>query len=201
MLWIYDEAIAKDLSSAIDTDGGANSCVKVIEPDAIMGLIAQMQEDKIQFPLVCLTRDSDYNIDTNRTNFTAMKKGVPIGYDSEHNTLYLEKIIPVNLSYTINILTTNTIDADEMLKEILFRYTSMYFVTVDIPYEIDNRSIRIGIQVEPDSIKKTSANLEYITNGALYQTSMQIQCQGAVLISYTPKHMERLYIDDNITIK
>lgn len=201
MLWIYDDAIAKDLSSAIDEEGGANSCVKVIEPDEILGLVAQMQEDRIAFPLLCLTRDPDYSIDTNRTNFTAMKKGVPIGYDSDHNTLYLEKVIPVNLSYTLNILTTNTADADEMLKEILFRYTSMYFVTVDVPYEIDQRSIRIGIEIEPGSIKKTSASLEYIKSGALYQTSLQLQCQGAVLLSYTPKHMGRIIVDKTITVK
>ena len=49
MLHLYDDAIANDLSRCINPDR-ANNIVKLSDEEALMGLVAQMQNDKIQFP-------------------------------------------------------------------------------------------------------------------------------------------------------
>lgn len=198
MLWIYDEAISKDLSDAISADH--NNIVKVADADIITDIMAQLQDDKITFPFVCLTRNEEYNIDTSRSNFVATKKGVPAGFDPKTNNIYVEKSIPIDLSYTLTILTTNTVDADEYLREIMFRYSSTYFVTAKVPYDIEGRYIRIGLTIDPTSIRKKSANLEYYQSGALYQTTLVLKCEGAVLLHYTPRHILNVKIEDGYEI-
>ena len=199
MLYLYDQAISDDLARCIDPTSGAESCVKVIGAEGVLPLIAQIQEDKIKFPLLCLFRN-DAPIDTRRTNFTAMKKGVSTVVDPATHMIYYEKVIPVNLSYELTILATNTVDMDEIVKELLFHYTSTYFVTIKhLPYESD-RSLRFGVRVLEDSIKKSSGSLEYIQGGALYQTQITLECDGAVLLHYTPKHLERSSIS-NVTVE
>lgn len=190
MLYLYDDALAKDLSDCIDPSSGMSSQVKVIGPEGVLPIIAQIQEDKISFPLLCLFRN-DTSIDTRRTNFTAMKVGVATVVDPETHMIYSEKVMPINLSYELTVLATNTADMDELIKELLFHYSSTYFVTIkSLPYE-SNRSLRFGVVVDPESIKKTSGTLEYVQGGALYQTQMTLNCEGAVYLSYTPKHLMR----------
>lgn len=199
MLWCYDKAIADDLSSAINVESGAESSVKVIGPEGIIPLIAQIKEDKISFPLVCLTRHPDTPIDTQRANFTAMHKGVPMVFEDKENNIYFEKCVPIKLSYTLSVLTTNTADMDEILRELMFRYIDTYFLDIDVPYE-SKRRIRFGVKLDYDSIKKESASLEYIETGSLYQSSMDLICEGAVLLSYTPRKIMR-YEDTKVEAK
>lgn len=201
MLYLYDEALAADLSRCIDKEN-TNSQVKVIGSEGVLPIIAQIQEDKISFPLLCLFRHEDTPIDTRRTNFTAMKRGVATVVDPETHMIYMEKVMPINLSYDLTILATNTVDIDEIVKELIFHYSQVYFVTIkNLPYE-SNRSLRFGVRVVEDSIKRTSGAVEYVQGGTLYQTQMTLECDGAVLLSYTPKHLlryggEEVIVDDN----
>lgn len=191
MLYLYDNAIASDLQSAIDPGGKMNNNVKIMEPDSIMGLLAQIEEDKISFPLICLVRDSDVTIDSARANFTRLHHGHVEVIDPVTNNLYLEKATPVELKYAIHILATNTADVDELTRELLFRYASMYFLTIKKPYEAE-KSFRIGISIPPGTtITRESGASNYVKEGKLYESILPIVCEGAVLFNYTPKHMTR----------
>lgn len=201
MLWCYDEAITKDLSSCIDPDGRANSCVKMMGDEGMMGIFAQLQEDKISFPAIFLQRSSETPLDSRRFNFTMLHKGVPTTFDSETNNIYLEKAAPIELKYTLHVLTTNTADMDELIREILFRYSSMYYITMEVPYE-SKRKIRFGISINPDtSIQRKSGTTEYVENGRLYESIMELECQGAVLLNYTPRHLQGILNDPTIKMK
>ena len=192
MLHLYDDAIANDLSRCINPDR-ANNIVKLSDEEALMGLVAQMQNDKIQFPLVCLTRGENIEIDSSRTNFTAMKKGIPAVFDDEEHLVYYEKAMPIKLGYDITVLTTNTVDMDEILKELIFKYTETYFLTMELPYE-SKRKIRFGIQVDPTAIKRSSTAADYIKTGKLHQSILPLVVEGAVLLSYTPRRIMRTAI-------
>lgn len=189
MLHLYDDAIANDLSRCINPDK-ANNVVKLSDEEAVIGLLAQMQNDKIQFPLVCLTRSENIEIDSSRTNFTAMKKGVPVVFDDEEHMVYYEKSMPIKLGYDITVLATNTVDMDEILKELIFKYTETYFLTMELPYE-SRRNIRFGIQVDPTAIKRSSTAADYIKTGKLHQSILPLVVEGAVLLSYTPRRIMR----------
>lgn len=190
MLWAYDEAITKDLSNCIDPTGGANNTVKMMGDEGMMGIFAQLQNDAITFPAIFLNRQAETPLDSSRYNFTRMKKGVPAVYDPERNDIYMEKAVPIQLKYDLHVLTTNTTDMDEMMRELLFRYSSMYYLNMEVPYE-SKRQIRFGIAINPDtSIRRASGATEYIQTGRLYESIMELECQGAVLLNYTPRHMQ-----------
>ena len=192
MLWIYDEAIVNDLSSCIDPSGGMNNTVKMMGEEGVMGILAQLQEDKIKFPAVFIERNGETPLDSNRYNYSRMHKGVPAMIDPKSNNLYMEKSVPIQLRYNIHVLTTNTADMDELIKELIFRYSSMYYVTAEVPYE-SKRRIRFGLAINPDTnISRKSGTSEYVESGKLYESILELECQGAVMISYTPKHLQRM---------
>ena len=164
MLWLYDESIADDLRKSFNTSE-IHPYVKVIDPDVNLSIAAQLQDDNISFPLICVIRDSNYQIDTDLTNFTAMHKGVATVIDTETNNIYYEKSVPIKLGYSLNIIGTNTIDVDELVKELLFKYSDMYFLTIRLPYE-GERKLRFGIELDRQgSIEKQSGVVEMIAEG------------------------------------
>lgn len=191
ILYLYDNAIVDDLKKSFNPQNVPNPVVKVIPPEQVIGVAAQIQNDGISFPIVALTRDENTPIDKDRMNFTRAHKGVFSVLDKKTNQLYYEKALPIRLSYKLTILTTNTADMDELIKELLFKYTAMYYLTIQLPYECD-RKIRFGITIVSDEdIERSSGNLEYIETGKLYQSIIPLTCEGCVLVSYTSAHLKR----------
>lgn len=187
MLYNYDNALAKDLENSFNS----SICVKVVDAEKGIDLAAQAENDEISFPLVLLTRYPDAPIDKNRYNFTRAHKGVATVIDKEKNELYFEKAVPVELKYDLTILTTNTVDRDELVKELIFKYTSMYFVSMDLPYE-STRKIRFGVSVDVESeISNKSGVLDYLDSGTVYQSIIPLRCEGCVMLSYTPVKLKR----------
>lgn len=192
MLYLYDNAIVDDLIRSFNPDNIDNPVVKVISPEQIVGIAAQIQNDEIAFPIVAVSRPDAINIDNDSLNFTKMHKGIQSVIDSKTNELYYEKSIPIKITYDLTILTTNTVDRDELVRELLFKYTSMYFLTIKLPYEC-SRKIRFGVTLAPDSeIEYTSSSADYIEKGQLYQSIIHLKCDGCVLVSYTSAKLKRM---------
>ena len=190
MVYLYDKAICKDLEQSFNPENVENPVVKVIDPEGSIGLAAQIQNDEIKFPIVSVTRDDNFAIDTDRWNFTRAHKGVASVIDNKTNELYYEKVVPIKLSYNLSLLTTNTADMDELFREILMKYTSMYFLKIKLPYECE-RYVRFGVVVEQDNIEKSSGSFDYIEGGKLYETVIPLRCEGCVLVTYTPSKLKR----------
>lgn len=192
MLYLYDNEIVKDLQKSFNPDNVPDPVVKVISPEAAIGVTAQLLKDELKFPVVVLERDDNTPIDAERWNFARLHRGVACVFDKEKNNYYYEKILPIDLKYTLTILSTNVADRDELVKELLFKYTQMYFLTIKLPYESD-RKIRFGISINPDNeITQNSGVAEYLSSGQLYQTSIPLKCDGAVMAYYTPVQLKRL---------
>ena len=189
MVWLYDNEIVADLESCFKPPDGAEPVVRVLDPEHIVGLAAQKQNDEISLPLITVER-KDYSIDTDRTNFTRSHFGVATVIDNKTNEIYYERAIPIDLQYTLHILTSNQIDMDEIVKELLFKYTYQYFLTIKPPYESKNK-YRFGVRLDASAIEKQSGASEYIESGKLYHTSIPLICDGAVLLHYVPVHLKR----------
>lgn len=199
MLYKYDSAIVTDIKKSLNS-ANANPNVVIADADTFPGILAQIQNDEITYPLILLQRDEDMPIITELVNFTRSHRGVPAAFDTKTNNLYFEKALPVDIQYTLRIVSTNTADTDELARELFYKYLSMYFLTIQLPYESD-RKIRFGIQVDLEyGIKKESGNFEYIQNGALYQSTIHLKTNGCVSLSYTPRHLTRSILDDTINI-
>lgn len=191
MIYLYDEAIVNDLKKSFNPNAVENPVVSVVSPERVVDIAAQLQNDEISFPLVALTRNEDISIDTNLTNFTRMHKGVAAVVDPKTNNLYYEQAIPLKLNYALTVLTTNTADMDELVRELVFKYTRMYFLTITLPYE-GQRKVRFGITVDTDSdIERSSGVVEYLESGQLYQSIIHLHCEGCVYVKYTPVHLKR----------
>ena len=195
MLYLYDRALVDDLKSSLTEE--ANQNVVMTDAENYPGIIAQIQEDTITYPLILLHRDDDTPIKTELMNFTRYQFGVPAAFDKKTNTIYYERALPVDVNYTMRIISTNVADADELARELFYKYISMYYLTIRLPYESD-RKLRFGLEVDKDyGIKKESGSFDYLASGTLYQSTLRLNTQGCVMITNTPRHLKRTVIDTN----
>lgn len=195
MLYLFDQAIVDNLKASLTE--AANQNVFLTDAENYPGILAQIQDDTITYPLILLHRDDDTPIRTDLWNFTRYKIGVPCVFDNKTNNVYYEKALPVDLNYTLRILSTNVADRDELARELFYKYISMYYLTVRLPYESD-RKIRFGVQVDAEyGIKSESGSFDYLSTGALYQATMHLTTEGCVSLTYTPRHIQRNVIDTN----
>lgn len=192
MIYLYDRAICDDLIQSFNPDNVVNPVVTVVSKDQSIGVAAQQQDDKITFPMICVVRDDDTSIDNSRMNFSRAHRGVASVLDAETNELYYEKAVPIKLSYKLCIYTTNQADLDELIRELTFKYIDMYFLHIQLPYEADRR-VRFGVSIDPDAeISKASGSSDYLEGGTLYEADIQLRCDGAVMVTYTPAKLRRL---------
>ncbi len=194
MLYLYDNALVEDLDKSFNKNV-SQPVVRVISPEQIIGVVAQIKEDEITFPVVALERSDSIEVNTDLINFTRLHKGVPAVFDTVTNNIWNEKAIPINLNYVLTVLTTNQADMDEILRELIFKFSAMYFLSIRIPYE-GNRDISFGVVMDPSAgIQKKSGSSEYSESGQLYQSSISLRCEGCVLVHYTPVHLKRGVIE------
>lgn len=192
MIWLYDNAICEDLRDSFKTDVTDSPVVCVVPPEDVLSIAAQIQNDKIHFPVVAVERDHNTPVDTDLTNFTRMHTGVATVFDKEKNLYYQEKAVPVKLSYTLVVMSTNTADIDEILKELVFKYISQYFLNIKVPYE-SKRNIRFGIKLDTSQeIQWQTTTSNYLQEGKLHSASVHLLIDGAVLLSYTPVKLRRI---------
>lgn len=191
MIYLYDKALAKDLQDSFAPNPDGTPTVRVIDPEGVIDLAAQMGRDEIVYPVVALHRN-DPEVDQIRTNFVRQHSGVRTVMDPKTNIEYYEKSLPIQLSYDLTAITTNLVDQDEIIKEIMFKYLNMYFLTIDLPYEC-KRKIRFGVSIDPDvQIERTSSTYEYTSAGKLYESTVRLNIHGAVMVSYTPVKLKHI---------
>ena len=194
MIYLYDNALVEDLNKSFNSDV-SHPVVRVISPDQVLGVAAQAQDDQITFPIVALERPDSIEFNKDLSNFSWMHRGVAAVFDKDNNNYYHERSIPINLSYVLTVLTSNQADQDEIIRELIFKYTSMYFLSIRIPYE-SKREISFGVIIDQDTgIEKKSGLSEYTETGQLYQSSLLLRCEGCVLIHYTPVHLKRGFVE------
>lgn len=198
MLYLYDRAICTDLKKSINPDSINSPVVSVISNESIIGVAAQLQNDELHFPIICVQRDPDTPIDNSRTNFTRMHRGVASVLDSKTNDLYYEKAVPIKLSYTMCIYASSQEDIDEIVRELLFKYIDMYFLTIKLPYE-SNRRIRFGVSIDPDAeITRGSGTSEYLQGGTLYEADIHLRCDGCMMVTYVPSKLRRIEYETEV---
>lgn len=199
MLYLYDDALVDDIKKSINSDN-ANPNVVMSDPDTYQGILSQIQNDTITYPLILVKRDDDMQVITELNNFSRSHFGFPMAFDNKTNNLYFERSLPIDLQYTISIISTNVADTDELARELFYKYLSQYYLTIRLPYEAD-RKIRFGIEVELGyGIKRESGSFEYIKSGSLYQSTIHLKTNGCVYLSYTERHLKRQVYSNDVKI-
>ena len=185
----YDEAITQKIKGWL----ADSSKLRVLSPDESTRLIQMAAEDSndkpIKLPLITLSRNKDIEIGS------AIKQnksfdGLIIGKDEKTATTVHLNVIPVKTTYQLDIYTKKRIEADEYVRQYLFKLINNPQIIIEIPYNSNDFDCVLkhtaNIRVL-DTISDTSDISTHIFSGQFYKWTIQLELQDGFLFSIPQK--------------
>ncbi len=192
----YDDILAAKIKAWTPD----NKNLRVLKPEETkryFELNALDTNDKpLTLPCIALSRNNDIRLRLNIKN--------PRSYDglrinSKDSETKLFNIIPIEVSYQLDIYAKDFEEADEYLRNYLFKLINNPVLKINIPYHDANIEHIANIRVL-DTISDTSSISERLFPGQFTKWTIQLEIQDAFLFSIKYKRNWKLYIDENTYI-
>ena len=186
----YDEAITQKIKGWL----ADSSKLRVLSPDETTRLFQLQAEDSgdepLKLPLIAISRNKDIEIES------AIKQnksfdGLVIGRDTVKNTTVHMNVIPVKTTYQLDIYTKKRIEADEYVRQYLFKLINNPQIIIDIPY--NNSTVRHTANLRVlNTVSDTSDISNHIFPGQFYKWTIQLELHDGFLFSIPHKQNWRL---------
>ena len=186
----YDEAITQKIKGWL----ADSSKLRVLSPDESNRLIQLTAEDSgdkpLKLPLIAISRNRDIEIGS------AIKQnksfdGLIIGSDESTSATVHLNVIPIKTTYQIDIYTKKRIEADEYVRQYLFKLINNPQIIIEIPY--NNYIVRHTANLRVlNTISDTSDISTHVFAGQFYKWTIQLELQDGFLFSIPQKHGWRL---------
>ena len=186
----YDEAITQKIKGWL----ADNSQLKILSPDESARLIQLAAEESndqpLSLPLLAISRNKDIEL-TSAIKQNRSFDGLIIGRDAQSATTIHLNVIPIKTTYQLDIYTKKRIEADEYIRQYLFKLINNPQIIIDIPYNSANNNYVVqhtaNLRVL-DTISDTSDISTHIFPGQFYKWTIQLELQDGFLFSIPQKH-------------
>ena len=177
----YDDAVTAKIKGWL----ADNSTLRVLNPDEtkrVIELSAEDSEDKpLQLPLLTISRNKELEI-TNAIKQNKSFDGLIIQKDTANAVTVHMNVIPVKTLYQLDIYTKRQLDADEYVRQFLFKLINNPQIIVEIPY--NNYVIKHTANLRVlNSVSDTSDIPTHIFSGQFYRWTIQLELQDGFLFS------------------
>lgn len=181
----YDEAITQKIKSWL----ADSSKLRVLSPDESTRLIQLTAEDTndkpLKLPLISISRNKDIEIES------AIKQnksfdGLIIGKDTASATTIHLNVIPIKTTYQLDIYTKKRIEADEYVRQYLFKLINNPQIIIEIPY--NNYIVRHTANLRVlNTVSDTSDIPTHVFTGQFYKWTIQLELHDGFLFSIPQK--------------
>lgn len=177
----YDEAVTQKIRGWLADP----SKLRVLSPDENTRLIQMAAEDSndqpLKLPLIAISRNKDIEL------LSAIKQnksfdGLILGRNSQtYETLHFN-VIPIKTTYQIDIYTKTRLEADEYVRQYLFKLINNPRIVIEIVYNGYSVKHTANLRVL-DTISDTSDISTHIFPGQFYKWTIQLELQDGFLFS------------------
>jgi hypothetical protein len=181
----YDEAITQKIKNWL----ADSSKLRVLSPDDSNRLIQLMADDSkdrpMTLPVIAISRNKDIELES------AIKQnksfdGFIINKDEKAATTVHMNVIPIKTTYQLDIYTKKRIEADEYVRQYLFKLINNPQIIIEIPY--NNYIVRHTANLRVlNTISDTSDIPTHVFPGQFYKWTIQLELQDGFLFSIPQK--------------
>jgi hypothetical protein len=192
----YDEAITQKIKNWL----ADSSKLRVLSPDEssrLIQLAADDSKDKpLKLPLIAISRNKDIELESaikqNKSfdGFIIPDENGDLMRISENTATTVHmNVIPIKTTYQLDIYTKKRIEADEYVRQYLFKLINNPQIIIDIPYpHKDNCVLRHTANIRVlNTISDTSDIPTHIFAGQFYKWTIQLELQDGFLFSIPQK--------------
>jgi hypothetical protein len=183
----YDDAVTEKIKGWI----ADSSSLRVLSPDESNRLIQVQAEDSndkpLKLPLIAISRNKDIEIESTIKQNKSFD-GYILKKDStttDTTTVHLN-VIPIKTTYQLDIYTKKQIEADEYVRQYLFKLINNPQIIIEIPY--NNYIVRHTANLRVlNTVSDTSDISTHIFPGQFYKWTIQLELQDGFLFSIPQK--------------
>lgn len=180
---LYDKALAEKIQKWIPE----NSPLTLLSPNDSTNLFkieADRNNDKpLELPLIAVSRDSNIKILNTSKRYMTFN-GIKVA-TAEQKTMQLNAI-PIQLDYQIDIYTRYIEEADEYLREFIFKLINEPKLTIVLPYNNIQYEHDSNIRLY-DSVQDNSDIAEHLFHDQFVRYTIKINIDDAYLWSVPAK--------------
>lgn len=186
----YDEAITQKIKGWL----ADSSKLRVLSPDESTRLIQLQAEDSndkpLQLPLLAISRNKDIEIESAIKQNKSFDGLIVVKDEATATTVHLN-VIPIKTTYQLDIYTKKRIEADEYVRQYLFKLINNPQIIIEIPY--NNYIIKHTANLRVlNTVSDTSDIPNHLFGGQFYRWSIQLELQDGFLFSIPQKQNWRL---------
>ena len=177
----YDDAVTAKIKGWL----ADNSTLRVLNPDETNRVIELQAEDSgdkpLQLPLLTISRSKELEI-ANAIKQSKSFDGLVIQKDTTDAATVHMNVIPVKTLYQLDIYTKRQLEADEYVRQFLFKLINNPQIIVEIPY--NNYIVKHTANLRVlNSVSDTSDIPSHIFPGQFYRWTIQLELQDGFLFS------------------
>jgi hypothetical protein len=181
----YDEAVTQKIKGWL----ADNTKLRVLSPDEsnkLIQLMAEDSEDKpIKLPVIAISRNKDIEIESAIKQSKSFD-GLVIDHDAKTAATVHLNVIPIKTTYQLDIYTKRRIEADEYVRQYLFKLINNPQIIIEIPY--NNFIVRHTANLRVlNTVSDTSDIPTHIFSGQFYKWTIQLELQDGFLFSIPQK--------------
>jgi hypothetical protein len=177
----YDDAVTAKIKGWL----ADNSNLRVLNPDETKRVVELHAEDSgdkpLQLPLLAISRNKELEIiSTIKQNKSF--DGLIIQKDTTNAATVHMNVIPVKTLYQFDIYTKKQLEADEYVRQFLFKLINNPQIIVEIPY--NNYVVKHTANLRVlNSVSDTSDIPSHLFPGQFYRWTIQLELQDGFLFS------------------
>lgn len=184
---LYDEALVNKINKWVKDPN-----LTILKPDETTRLFqmrADQADDKpITLPLIALSRDKEIRI-LNTQKQSKTFSGFVI--QSNQKTTMTMNVIPIEISYQLDIYTRKMEEADEYIRNFVFNFINYPKLVVNLPYNNVNLTHESNIWLD-ESVVDNSDIQEHLFADQFYRFSLKLVVDDAYLFSLPLKETPRI---------
>jgi hypothetical protein len=181
----YDEAVTQKIKGWL----ADSSKLRVLSPDESTRLIQLHAEDTgdkpLELPLIAISRNKDLEIE-NAIKQNKSFDGLVISRDTTNKTTVHLNVIPVKTTYQVDIYTKKRIEADEYVRQYLFKLINNPQIIIEIPYNGYLVRHTANLRVL-NTVSDTSDISTHVFPGQFYKWTIQLELHDGFLFSIPQK--------------
>lgn len=169
-VYLYDEALVERLRQVT-----GDNRIHVISPDQVVTFLAQFDRDQVKLPAIVISRGS-VNLLDYRNQVVALK-GQTARRNSEDNLVVKAQLIPMRIEWNIDVFTVDRYSCDEIVRELVFYFTTSPRFEVKIPYQLDIVQ-NFDVFLSPEIVDNTDL-LEFQNTGERFRETLSVYTENA----------------------
>lgn len=177
----YDDAVTAKIKGWL----ADNSTLRVLNPDETKRAIELNAEDSgdapLKLPLLVISRNKELEI-ANTIKQSKSFDGLIVHEDTANAATVHMNVIPVKTLYQLDIYTKKQLEADEYVRQFLFKLINNPQIIVEIPY--NNYIVKHTANLRVlNSVSDTSDIPNHLFPGQFYRWTIQLELQDGFLFS------------------